>query len=35
MGTINFLFDKSNQPYVSAPDIFEYFGTKQSRGAGI
>lgn len=30
LGTINFLFDKSNQPYVSATDIFEYFGTKQS-----
>ncbi|MGM0843709.1 MAG: DUF6398 domain-containing protein [Bacillota bacterium] len=30
LGTINFLFDKSNQPYVPAADIFEYFGTKQS-----
>nr|WP_186324701.1 DUF6398 domain-containing protein [Paenibacillus bovis] len=30
LGTINFLFDKSTQPYVSAKDIFEYFGTKQS-----
>ncbi|OLO37130.1 hypothetical protein BTR23_14475 [Alkalihalophilus pseudofirmus] len=30
LGTINFLFDKSSQPYVSATDIFDYFGTKQS-----
>jgi hypothetical protein len=30
LGTINFLFDKSSQPYVSATDINEYFGTKQS-----
>jgi len=30
LGTINFLFDKSSQPYVSATEIFEYFGTKQS-----
>lgn len=30
LGTINFLFDKSNQPYVPVTNIFEYFGTKQS-----
>jgi len=30
LGTINFLFDKTTQPYVSVTDIFEYFGTKQS-----
>lgn len=30
LGTINFLFDKSNQSYVPVTNIFEYFGTKQS-----
>lgn len=30
LGTINFLFDKSNQPYASVTDINGYFGTKQS-----
>ena len=30
LGTINFLFDKSSKPYVSATEIYEYFGTKQS-----
>jgi hypothetical protein len=30
LGTINFLFDKSNQPYVPVTEIFDYFGTKQS-----
>jgi hypothetical protein len=30
LGTINFLFDKSNQPYVPVTNILEYFGTKQS-----
>ncbi|MFD0051716.1 DUF6398 domain-containing protein [Actinomycetes bacterium NPDC127524] len=30
LGSINFLFDKSTQPYASASDICEYFGTKQN-----
>lgn len=30
LGTINFLFDKSSLPYVSAADIYAYFGTKKS-----
>ncbi|MDR1652134.1 MAG: DUF6398 domain-containing protein [Prevotellaceae bacterium] len=30
LGTINFLFDKSLQPYASVAQINEYFGTKQS-----
>jgi len=30
IGSINFLFDKSFKPYISASDIYEYFGTKNS-----
>lgn len=30
IGTINFLFDKSFQPYVSVHDICGYYGTAQS-----
>lgn len=30
LGTINFLFDKSTQPYVTVTDICDYFETKQS-----
>lgn len=30
VGTVNFLFDRSNQPYVNLQTILEYFGTKQS-----
>ena len=30
IGSINFLFDKSFEPYVSADQISEYFGTKNS-----
>ena len=30
IGSINFLFDKSFEPYVSAEQISEYFGTKNS-----
>lgn len=30
LGTINFLFDKSSQPYVAVPDICHFFETKQS-----
>jgi hypothetical protein len=30
LGTINFLFDKSNEPYCSIDDINDFFGTKKS-----
>lgn len=30
LGQINFLFDKSSEPNVSANDICDYFGTRQS-----
>lgn len=30
LGTINFLFDKSFEPYVSVDDINTFFGTKKS-----
>ncbi len=30
LGTINFLFDKSFEPYLSVDDINDYFGTKKS-----
>jgi len=30
IGSINFLFDKSFEPYVTAKQISEYFGTKNS-----
>lgn len=30
IGSINFLFDKSFEPYVRSEDICEYFGTKTS-----
>ena len=30
VGTMNFLFDKSFEPYVSSADITEYFGTSSS-----
>mgnify|MGYP001572194840 FL=1 len=30
IGSINFLFDKSFKPYVTAGDICNYFGTSQS-----
>jgi len=30
LGQINFLFDKSFEPYVAPRDICNYFGTKQS-----
>ena len=30
IGSINFLFDKSFEPYISAEQISEYFGTKNS-----
>ncbi|MCF8297219.1 MAG: DUF6398 domain-containing protein [Saprospiraceae bacterium] len=30
IGSINFLFDKSFEPYITAEEISEYFGTKKS-----
>jgi hypothetical protein len=30
LGQVNFLFDKSSEPYVSATDLCDYFGTSQS-----
>jgi len=30
IGTVNFLFDKSNKPYASVGDICSYFKTNQS-----
>lgn len=30
LGTINFLFDKDNEPYVSNQTLLQYFDTKQS-----
>lgn len=30
LGQINFLFDKSFEPYVSTTDLCNYFGTSQS-----
>lgn len=30
LGTINFLFDKSNKPYISSKDLADYFGLSQS-----
>jgi hypothetical protein len=30
IGSINFLFDKNTEPYVSIDDITNYFGTKKS-----
>lgn len=30
LGGINFLFDKSNPPYISASDLCAYFGVKQT-----
>jgi hypothetical protein len=34
LGLINFLFDKSEEPYISVNDINDYFGTKQSSVTG-
>lgn len=30
LGTINFLFDKSSEPYITTSNINDFFGTKQS-----
>ena len=30
VGSLNFLFDKSFEPYIPSSDIHEYFGTKSS-----
>lgn len=34
IGAINFLFDKSGEPYISSNDIHDYFGTKASTVTG-
>jgi Domain of unknown function (DUF6398) len=34
LGLINFLFDKSGEPYVSVNEINDFFGTKQSTVTG-
>ncbi|MDA3904820.1 MAG: DUF6398 domain-containing protein [Bacteroidales bacterium] len=34
LGLINFLFDKSAEPYVSVNEINEFYGTKQSTVTG-
>ena len=34
LGGINFLFDKSSQPYATADDICNYFGTSKSTTGG-
>ena len=33
LGTVNFLFDKSNQPFMSAEDLCAAFGLRKSTGA--
>ena len=30
IGSVNFLFDNSFEPHISAEEIYEYFGTKKS-----
>ena len=32
LGTVNFLFDKSNEPFMSAADLCASFGVSQSTG---
>ena len=34
LGTINFLFDKSFQPYVTVEEINDFFGTNKSSSTG-
>ncbi|MFP5042877.1 DUF6398 domain-containing protein [Parasediminibacterium sp. JCM 36343] len=34
LGTINFLFDKSSEPYASIDDLNDFFGTKKSTTSG-
>ncbi len=34
IGTLNFLYDKSFEPYIPLSDIHEYFGTKSSTVTG-
>jgi hypothetical protein len=34
IGTVNFLFDKSETPHCSASDIYTYFGVGNSTGQG-
>ena len=33
LGTVNFLFDKSNEPFMSAADLCAAFGVSQSTGS--
>lgn len=33
LGFVNFLFDKNNQPYLSAEDLCAFFGVSKSSGA--
>lgn len=32
IGTVNFLFDKTQNPYCNAPDIYTYFGVSPGTG---
>jgi hypothetical protein len=32
IGMVNFVFDKSQTPYISAPDLYKWFGIGQSTG---
>lgn len=34
LGTINFLFDKSAEPFITVSDISEFFGTKNTTVSG-
>ncbi|WP_207787580.1 DUF6398 domain-containing protein [Candidatus Thiosymbion oneisti] len=34
IGMVNFLFDKSQNPYISASDLYKAFGVGQSTGQG-
>ena len=34
IGTINFVFDNSQSPYIKAPDIYKAFGVASSTGQG-
>jgi hypothetical protein len=34
LGTVKFLFDKSQTPYCKAPEIYSHFGVASSTGTG-
>jgi len=34
IGTVNFVFDKSQTPHCRAPDIYSFFGVASSTGQG-